>query len=90
MEPDLTRELSVPLRYRAAPVRTDGLSTVDCLNCRQPLDIHQPDADLPDRMLGTCPACQTWHLLDCDPGSKLVVVVVLPDFTPFRKGLGSG
>lgn len=35
-----------------------------CLNCHREIAIHQPDLDLPDRLLGTCPACKAWFLMD--------------------------
>lgn len=38
------------------------------------LAIHQPDTRLPDRLLGTCPACRTWCLLD----GGLGLVAILP------------
>lgn len=45
-----------------------------CPECATPLAIHQPDPGLPDRLLGTCPSCRTWSLLDGDGG----LVAILP------------
>jgi hypothetical protein len=35
-----------------------------CPRCRQSLELHQPDVELPDRLLGTCFHCRTWALLE--------------------------
>jgi hypothetical protein len=44
-----------------------------CPECASPIVIHQPDTDLPDRLLGTCPRCGTWCLLD--GGLRLVAIL---------------
>jgi len=46
-----------------------------CLACGEPLSIHQPDPNAPERLLGTCEACGAWHLIDYDRDIK----VLLPD-----------
>lgn len=45
-----------------------------CPECASPVAIHQPDAGQPDRLLGTCPRCRTWCLLDGD----LDLIAILP------------
>jgi hypothetical protein len=45
---------------RSARLRGDWT----CGTCGAPLDLHQPDPDLPDRFLGTCRVCKAWWLLD--------------------------
>ena len=37
-----------------------------CPNCEGDLEVHEPDEDLPDRFLATCPACKSWFLMDSD------------------------
>jgi hypothetical protein len=54
----------------AAPI---GEST--CGACGAPLELHQPDADLPDRLLGICQVCKAWWLLDGEAG----LMARLPD-----------
>ena len=34
-----------------------------CPNCAEGLTLHQPDEELPDRLLGTCDGCKTWVLV---------------------------
>jgi hypothetical protein len=36
----------------------------------KPLEFHQPDPDLPDRMLGICQACKTWVLINLGSDGK--------------------
>ena len=79
------RELDVTLRILTIPVCPDGESVLACLSCQKPLDIHQPDAGLPERMLATCPVCRAWHLIDCGPGPGDTVIVLLPDCAPFHQ-----
>jgi hypothetical protein len=37
-----------------------------CRKCASVLTLHQPDSDMPDRILGTCGGCKTWYLFNGD------------------------
>jgi hypothetical protein len=50
------------------------LRGIACPACDSSLDLHQPDPFQPDRLLGTCPSCRAWCVLDADAA----VVTVLP------------
>jgi hypothetical protein len=53
----------------------DGLETAECRDCRVPLNVHQPDEDRPDHLLGTCARCGAWYLIELgaeDGGAYLV------------------
>jgi hypothetical protein len=39
-----------------------------CPGCRADLALHQPDADLPDRLIATCRACHAWFLIYSELG----------------------
>lgn len=82
-EPLPDREMTFTLRILAVPVCPDGQSPLKCLNCRNALDIHQPDGNLPDRMLATCPECRAWYLIECGTGAG-AVIVLLPDCAPWH------
>jgi hypothetical protein len=71
--------ISVPLTVATLSTRPRVLAEAPCLRCGAALQLHQPDDDAPQRLLGTCDACGGWHLIDCD-GS---VVVLLPDAAAF-------
>src|SRR5262245_22727434 len=53
----------------------DDATGMACPRCHAYLLIHQPDQQLPDRLLGTCYACRTWFLMNATAG----VIVRLPD-----------
>jgi hypothetical protein len=35
-----------------------------CPHCLTELQMHQPDRDLPNRLLAVCEACHSWYLMD--------------------------
>ena len=35
-----------------------------CRTCWSDLILHQPDPEMPERILGTCDECKTWYLFD--------------------------
>lgn len=53
------------------PVSLGDFSSLVCLNCDGALCWHQPDPDQPSRLLGTCPACGAWHILEDSAGDGL-------------------
>jgi len=53
---------------------------VQCTSCHDSLIMHQPDENVPDRLLGTCPECRTWFLIYSDTE----VMVKLPDENTLR------
>jgi hypothetical protein len=44
-----------------------------CPRCEYSLTLHQPDPELPDRLLATCDECKAWFLTDSD-GVKLIAI----------------
>ena len=50
------------------------LDLTPCQNCHTGLVVHQPDPDLPGRLIGTCDECKAWFLIDAAEG----VIVPLP------------
>ena len=57
---------------------------VQCPDCKEALDMHQPDERSPERLLGTCQGCSAWFLIDMMPEEATWMVVTLPD-TAFRQ-----
>ncbi len=47
------------------PDSTEGDARV-CRKCGSDLTLHQPDPEMPERILGTCDECKTWCLFDGD------------------------
>jgi hypothetical protein len=52
----------------------DSRALTPCQNCGCELQLHQPDPDLPKRLLGTCEECKSWFLLDLVAGSMTLLL----------------
>ncbi len=57
-----------------------GVLQVRCPQCHEGLAMHQPDDQLPDRLLGICLECRAWFLIESD--AKFMVR--LPDRDTLR------
>jgi hypothetical protein len=55
------------------------------MSCDGSLDLLKPDAGIPDRLLGICPNCQRWHILELIPDEDEAVIVSLPEAGHFLK-----
>lgn len=62
------------------PIRFEAQDEVLCAHCHEPLDLHQPDPDLPEREIGTCLDCRTWYLIDASAN----LMYPLPDLKTLR------
>jgi hypothetical protein len=73
---------TISVRLTVVPLSTRPRvpAEVPCLRCGAALELHQPDGDAPQRLLGTCDACGGWHLIDGDRS----VVLLLPDASALR------
>jgi hypothetical protein len=60
-------------------VASNGLADVKCTVCKGLMDTHQPDPNQPERILGTCPGCGTWYLIDSYDDGKKLLILQLPD-----------
>jgi hypothetical protein len=60
---------------------------VVCLVCHFPLELHQPDTDQPERLVGICRNCQTWALINIDDNgvATLTELPKLPCRKPRRR-----
>jgi uncharacterized protein YbaR (Trm112 family) len=52
----------------------DCLAGTSCPRCRENLFVHQPDPEMPERLLGTCEACKSWYVIAAERG----VMALLP------------
>ncbi len=67
--------------------RDRGLS---CPACDLLMDLHQPDPRDPDLLLGTCPKCGAWHLIETAPDQVGVAIVTLPGGDEVRAAIRDG
>ena len=71
----------------AIPSQFDLGQGIPCSSCTLALDLHQPDADAPEFLLGTCPACGAWHLIDASSDQAGAVIVGLPGGDAIRAAI---
>lgn len=55
--------MGVTIDVVTVPLPDDGLSSIPCPHCKAPLTIHQPEAHVPDHLLGTCEGCGAWYVV---------------------------
>jgi hypothetical protein len=69
-----------PVVVSVGLARLDDTTRARCSKCGLPLETHQPDEDMPERLIATCPECKAWYLVDLEGG----VMILLPDQSDFR------
>jgi hypothetical protein len=83
MNPSFPVAALVSLNLACLPAPSDELCKSTCMSCGSSLDLHQPESEVPDRLLGTCPQCQRWYILDFITDEA--VIVSLPEAEVFLK-----
>ncbi|MBX6315178.1 MAG: hypothetical protein IRY99_20050 [Isosphaeraceae bacterium] len=78
MLPQTPRGTSIEVKILRVPAPVAPLGKIDCLHCGTPLEIHQPEGGLPERLLGTCEHCHSWYLWDLGPAGDWAALVLLP------------
>ncbi|MEO6809541.1 MAG: hypothetical protein ABI353_10570 [Isosphaeraceae bacterium] len=49
-----------------------------CLGCQGALEMHQPDLDRPESLLGTCAGCGAWHIVAVSTSGQEIIAVNIP------------
>ena len=65
--------MSEVLFWRESDELTSGQVIICCPRCEFSLTLHQPDPELPERLLATCDECKAWFLTD-STGVKLTAI----------------
>ncbi len=73
------RKLSVTMPVAGVHHCPGDLASACCPGCDHHLGLTQPESEEPARLIGTCPECGRWYLLDWHPGSSEGLMVLLPD-----------
>jgi hypothetical protein len=72
-----------PLSFAASltyhVIASANFPTLACAGCRGWLDVHQPDPNQPDQVLGTCANCGRWYRIGFSTKGKELIVLELPD-----------
>jgi hypothetical protein len=50
-----------------------------CPRCACRLDLHQPQPNLPERLLGTCDSCDTWAVIEVGSDGVKTILAVVPE-----------
>jgi hypothetical protein len=93
MHPKRRLRISASLDVIPFADSADEPSRINCSDCGGPLDLHQPDANSPDLLVGICESCRRWYLILADRGADEILMVLLPDREWFRaitRGVDSG
>jgi hypothetical protein len=69
MEP---QTISQTATVSIASITIDGLAGISCRTCGAPLDVCQPDPNLTDRFLATCPDCLAWSLVESTGDQSII------------------
>lgn len=68
-----------------ATLGLDGLETsagVLCPRCRTEVDLTQPDREAPERLIGVCPECRAWYVVDLEARAVLTLPGSGPQLGP--------
>jgi hypothetical protein len=83
------RSTSSPLTFElvARPVTImPGAHSLCCPDCQLPLDLHQPDEELPAQLLGICESCSKWFLVvEVEPDWSGTLLFELPSAETIRE-----
>jgi hypothetical protein len=76
---------TIELVVRAQTV--GGPESASCPDCHEALELHQPDATDPDRLLGTCAECSKWFILVATPTGDRALVLRLPTSAELQRAI---
>ncbi len=61
------------VRWSISERDSTEITALACQRCGSDLALHQPDPQMPERILGTCGDCKSWFLLDGESGCVQIV-----------------
>src|SRR3954452_5883307 len=62
--PHTPKQMSITWKVTPLVMTDQGLETPQCRDCRMAMNVHQPDEDRPEHLLGTCASCGAWYLIE--------------------------
>ncbi len=86
MSPTQRRTVRLTLEIKIISFSADEPIPIHCPGCRSALNVHQPDADWPDQLLGTCEGCQSWYLIATSAEESKATLIRLPVNDLVRQG----
>jgi C4-type Zn-finger protein len=75
-----TQSFDITLRVTGLAIQPGGYEQLYCPVCQSPLNIHQPEEEVPNRLLAscTCEECGLWLSLLMSPDRTKVYMIRLP------------
>jgi hypothetical protein len=89
LHPPLPHEMTVTCQVTPLTIRDGELEPALCRDCQARLNTHQPDEDRPEHLLGTCPECGKWYLIEFSKSGSDAFLIDLIDFALIRATLVS-
>ena len=70
--------------WRQSDETDAGQIAITCPKCEYSLTLHQPDPELPNRLLAICDECKAWFLTDSDGVTLVAISTRIDDGMPRR------
>ena len=82
-------EFDITIRVTVAPIADGWAEQVRCPACQSPLAIHQPEKDVPHRLLAscTCEECGVWFSVVPSADRAQVYLLRIPSIAEMREVL---
>jgi hypothetical protein len=85
----LPHQMTITWEATSLTVSDEGLESPRCRGCRIDLNVHQPDEEHPEHLLGTCALCGTWYLIEVGRKGTEAFLFDLPNIDVIRKAVAS-
>src|SRR5438067_1676467 len=79
--PVLPHQMTITWTVTSLTISDQGLEAPRCRACQSGLNVHQPDEDHPEHLLGTCDDCGAWYLIEVDANGTEAFLYDLPNVT---------
>ena len=83
MSPARTLPTRLLVQISVIPIPSEGIVEASCPHCGGVIQFHEPQATVPERLLGTCELCGSWTLYEEIAERGEALVIPLP-----RMGMG--
>jgi hypothetical protein len=78
VHPPYPSQTTITWNVTALKVSDHELETPSCRDCQTPLNVHQPDEDRPEHLLGTFARWAAWSLIEVGKGKTGAFMFDLP------------
>jgi hypothetical protein len=81
--------MTIACHVTSLAISAEGLEPPKCRDCQVELNLHQPDEDRPEHMLGTCARCGEWYLIEFGKNSREAFLFDLANVRTIRQTLSA-